>query len=72
MKTVAEAAAIIRTYNPALADCWLRQPFRRLDLARAFAAGFAVNEWGEAPPVAYEVIRVALADREARLAGIGK
>lgn len=72
MTNAAATAATIRQYNPTLADCYLRQPFRRVDLAYAFAAGFKVNQWGDAPKVAVEVIRAALADREARRAMVGR
>jgi len=67
-----QAAAVIREYNPALADCWIRQPSRRVDLAQAFAAGFKPDEYGDVPAVCWEVIRSAFADREARRAMVGK
>jgi hypothetical protein len=67
-----QAAAVIREYNPALADCWMLQPSRRVDLAQAFAAGFKPDQYGDVPAVCWEVIRSALADREARKAMVGK
>ena len=69
---VAKAAAVIRQYNPALADCWICQPSRRLDLANAFAAGFKPDQYGELPSLCWDVIRVALADLEKRRAMAGR
>lgn len=72
MNAAMKTASIIRTYNAALADCYIRQPFRRVDLAYAFAAGFATNQYGDLPSCCYEVIRLALADRESGKSMIGK
>ena len=72
MNAAIQTAALIRQYNPALANCWMSQPYRRLDLARAFAAGFAADQYGEIPAVCWTVIQSALADREARRSMIGK
>jgi hypothetical protein len=69
---VAATAELIRRYNPALADCYISQPFRRVDLAKAFANGFTPDDSGDLPPVAWSVIRAALADQRARLSMIGK
>jgi len=72
MSTAHKTAEMIREYNPALADCWIRQPHRRLDLARAFAAGFSTDEYGELPAVCWAVIRAALAHREDRRSMVGR
>lgn len=72
MNAAIKTAEVIRQYNAALADCYLRQPLRRVDLANAFAAGFKPDQYGDVPSVCWGVIRSALADREARRAMIGK
>ena len=72
MNAAHKTAEMIREYNPALADCWIRQPHRRLDLARAFAAGFSADEYGELPAVCWAVIRAALAHGEARRSMVGR
>lgn len=72
MNAATSTAAMISEYNPALADCWLRQPHRRMDLARAFAAGFSANEYGDLPAVCWAVIKAALADSEARRSMVGR
>ena len=61
-----EAAAIIRQYNVALADAFLAQPFRRVELACAFSRGFVQNPEDDAPEFCNLVLRVAYADKEAR------
>lgn len=64
---IKSAAELIATYNPKLADCFRNQPLRRVDLAHAFAAGFAGGDPSkDIHPVASLVLRVAYADREAR------
>ncbi len=63
------AAALIAKYNPTLADCFRNEPFRRVNLALAFAAGFKRNEHDDVHPVASLILRVAYADREARAIG---
>ena len=65
---ITEAAAIIRKYNPRLAAEFIASPFRRVDLAHAFARGFVKNESDDVHPLGSLVIRVALADRQARQA----
>ena len=72
MNAAIKTAALIREYNPALANCWISQPFRRLDLARAFAAGFAADQYGELPAVCWTVIQSALADSESRRSMVGR
>lgn len=67
-----KTAETIGKYNAALADCYLRQPFRRVDLARAFAAGFKPDKYGDVPSVCWEVVRSALADREVRKSMVGR
>jgi hypothetical protein len=71
MNATIKTAELIRQYNPALAECWIRQPYRRLDLANAFAAGFSEDQYGDLPAVCWAVIRSALADSEARQSMIG-
>ncbi len=63
---ITEAAALIEQYNPKLAYCFRAEPFRRIDLAHAFAAGFKTNEHGDAPEICHLILRVAYADRDAR------
>jgi hypothetical protein len=65
---IADAAAIIELYNPKLAACFRTQPFRRVDLARAFAAGFKTNEFGDLPDFCYLILKAAYADRDSRVA----
>lgn len=62
-----ETAALIRQYNPRLAEAFINQPFRRVDLAQAFSRGFADSIGGDIHPAANAVLRVAYADRDARL-----
>ncbi len=69
--TISEAAALIESYNPSLAACFRSQPFRRVDLARAFAAGFKPNEYGDLPRICYLILEVAYADKAARSALVG-
>jgi hypothetical protein len=38
---IADAADLIREFSPATAQAFLTQPFRRIQLAQAFAGGFA-------------------------------
>lgn len=38
---ILEAAELIREFSPATAQAFLTQPFRRIQLAQAFAGGFA-------------------------------
>lgn len=41
---VISAADMIRDYDPKLADLWLKLPFNRLSIARAFKAGLKPKE----------------------------
>jgi hypothetical protein len=63
---LAAAAAIIGNYNPQLAKAWDAQPFRRVTIANAFAAGFAADPGDDIHQGAALVIRAALLDRESR------
>jgi hypothetical protein len=65
---IADAAALIATYNPALADCFRNEPFRRVNLALAFAAGFRKSVNDDIHPTASMVLRVAYLDRQTRVA----
>ena len=68
MSLITNTAAIIANYNPTLANLFINQPLRRVDLAYAFAAGFNKNEYGDIHPVAMLVIRAAYFDRDERQA----
>lgn len=64
-----EAAEVIRHYNPALADAWITDGWRRVDLALAFAAGFKHASVDDDPhPHAAIVLHVAYLLRDARAA----
>lgn len=65
---ITETADLIRQYNPRLAAAFEAQPFRRVELARAFARGFVTDAADDVHPVAAAVLRVAYADRDARIA----
>lgn len=63
---IAEAASIIREYNAPLANAFVARPFSRVDLARAFAAGFVSSPEEDIHPAAALVLRIAYADKERR------
>ena len=63
---IAEAADLIRPFSAELADAFIAEPFRRVDLALGFAAGFATEESDDIDPRASLVLRVAFADRDLR------
>lgn len=63
---IIESAELIKKYNVALGLAFVEQPLRRVDLAYAFAAGFAKADTDDIHPHADLVIRVALADKEIR------
>lgn len=65
---VREAADLLRPFSQDLADAFLSDPFRRVDLAFAFASGFAKDETDDVHPTASLVIQVALFDRDSRRA----
>lgn len=69
---ISEAADLIEKYNPMLAACFRLQPFRRVDLALAFAAGFKPNEYGDIPRICRLILEVAYADRSTRAALVGR
>ena len=62
------AANLIAKYNPQLAKAWIARPFSRVDMARAFAAGFGdKNDDGrDIHPHASLVLEVALMDQRIR------
>ena len=61
--TIAQVAAnCIRDYNPRLADLFMAQPFNRVTIAKAFAAGFA----NDVHNVGASVITCAEMDRDQR------
>ena len=59
-------ANLIRDFDNDLADAFLNDTFRRVDLAFAFAKGFAKNDTDDVHPTASLVIQVALFDRRSR------
>lgn len=63
---VGEAADLLRPFNEELANAFLNEPFRRVDLALAFASGFAKEDTDDIHPTASLVLRVALFDRDSR------
>jgi hypothetical protein len=65
-ETINQAADLIAQVNPQLAKAWKAQPFNRLNIAYAFAAGFAKSDEDDINEIASLVIRVALLDREMR------
>ena len=60
------AAAIIRHYSADAAAAFIHRPFSRVDIAYAFAAGFATADTDDIHPHASAVIRAAYADRDSR------
>lgn len=72
MNAAIKTADLIRKHNAAIADCYIRQPWRRVDLARAFAAGFKPDQYGDVPAVCWTVLRAAMADSESRRAMVGR
>lgn len=62
---IEQSSRIISEYNPVLADCFLIEPWRRIDLAEAFARGFK-----DPPAFCAAIIRVAELDREIRQAAV--
>lgn len=63
-----KAAGLIRKFDPALAQAWVDQPFRRVDLATAFARGFANDECDDVNPTADLVLQISFWDRDMRQA----
>lgn len=65
-QTINEAAELIAQHDPALAAIWKAQPFNRVSMAYAFAAGFTKSESDDIHPDADLIIRVALLDQRMR------
>ena len=65
-KLIQEAADLIAKFNPQLAKAWMLKPFNRVNMAYAFAAGFAKSDDDDINENASIVIQVALLDRELR------
>jgi hypothetical protein len=65
---ISEAAEIIRMYNAQLAEMWMTQPFKRVEIANSFSRGFVKNEEDDAPAFCSLIIRIAYADQEYRAA----
>ena len=63
-RTIEETAEVLEHFSADLAEAWRARPFRRMDLAFAFAAGFDKIE--DVHPTASLVIHVAELDREIR------
>ena len=59
------AARLIGQYNGQLAQMWLAKPFHRVQIAHAFAAGFAQGEDQDVHPDASLVLEVAFLFRDA-------
>lgn len=65
-ETINQAAALIAQFNPKLAKAFKSQPFNRVNMAYAFASGFAKSADDDINETASLVIRVAILDREMR------
>lgn len=67
-ETILEADRLIADYDVSLASKWMSEPFSRVNIAYAFAAGFnsGKDESEDIHPTANIVIRVAMLDREMR------
>jgi len=63
---VEETAELLESFSPELAEAWRSNPFGRVNLAFAFAAGFAKDPSDDVHPTASLVVQVALKDRESR------
>ena len=63
---IEDTATLIAEYNPQLADAWRSKPFKRVDLAYAFARGFVKNEEDDINPIASIVIQASLLDQQVR------
>ena len=64
--TIEETAELITKFNPSLAHLWRTQPFNRVNVAYAFAAGFAKSDEDDINANASLVMQVAILDREIR------
>jgi hypothetical protein len=65
---VRETADLLRPFSEDLADAFVADPFRRVDLA---FAGLAKHETDDVHPTAATVLQVALFDRDRRAATQG-
>jgi hypothetical protein len=61
------AAEILAHYSKDLARTWQLDPWRRVDVAYAFAAGMVDNPEEDVHPTASLIIRLALLDRALRV-----
>lgn len=66
---IAEAAALIRQFDPALADRFVSRPFHRVAYARAFMAGLSGELDSLNDRIGLLVFRVAWADSQSRALG---
>lgn len=57
---------ILAKFSPDLAEMFRTQPFNRVDIAVAFAAGFVQNNSDDPNPIAMTVLKVAFLDRDSR------
>ena len=57
---------IIAKFSPDMAEMFRTQPFNRVDIAVAFAAGFVKNDNDDPNPTAMAVMEVAFMDRNSR------
>ena len=64
---VEQTAQLLEGFSQELASAWRTQPFRRVDLAHAFAAGFVNDPSEDVHPTAMVVLEAAYRDRETRL-----
>jgi len=63
---VLEASELIAIYNKPLANKFVKEPFNRVNIARAFSAGFVKSSEDDAPSFCYTILEVALLDQENR------
>jgi len=57
---------ILAKFSPDLAEMFRTQPFNRVDIAVAFAAGFVQNDNNDPNQTAMAVMKVAFMDRDSR------
>ena len=65
---ITETAALIAKYDPQWAQKFVNEPFRRVEIATAFANGFLNGRPADSDPHPHAllVVEVALLDRRAR------
>ncbi len=68
-QTILNASEIIAMYNKPLATKFVNEPFNRINIARAFAAGFVNSAEDDAPTFCYTILEAALLDKEIRKEG---